>query len=163
MEIVAICGSPRRKGNTATLLEAFLEGARESAANTVRFDPARMNIHDCDGDSACTKTAEAGCIQNDAMQEIYDALKKADAWVLATPVYFGHVASPLKRVIDRFFAFYTLEDGWHAAIGNNRRGAVIVVQADASSPMYVANYLADILLSLAKYSNKAWQHGIYFA
>lgn len=150
MEIVAICGSPRKNGNTATLIEAVLEGAREVGASTTRFDAARMNIGDCDADRACLQSAQAGCILQDDMQEIYEALRSADAWVFGCPVYFWNVAAPLKRVIDRLYAFYTEDGGWHLGLEGKRRGAVIVVQAEPEqeTPRRNADYLASVLRDL---------------
>ena len=150
MEIVAICGSPRRKGNTAALIEAALEGARDAGATTTRFDPAHLQIADCDADRMCLESAEASCIQNDDMQQIYDALRRAEAWIFACPVYFWNVSAPLKRVIDRLYAFYTEEGGWHLGLEGKRRGGVIVVQADEDQkiPKHVADYIATVLRDL---------------
>ena len=148
MEIVAICGSPRKQGNTATLIEALLDGAREAGAETTRFDPAEMSIQDCTAGDECLVSAEASCRIDDDMQQIYAALRRADVWVLATPVYHGHVTGTLKRVIDRLYAFYTTEGGeWRLGLSGRRRGAVIVVQADAEreTPRRVAEYLEGIL------------------
>ena len=150
MHVVAICASPRGGGNTATLVEALLEGARQAGATVVRFDPAKMSISDCDADRACLESAEAACILNDDMQAIYTALRRADAWVFATPIYFWHVTAPMKRVIDRLYAFYTEEGGWRLGLQGKRRGAVIVVQADSGSetPERVAAYLTQVLRDL---------------
>ena len=150
MEVVAICGSPRLKGNTATLVEALLEGAREKGAKTTRFNPTTMRIGDCDADRMCLESAEAGCILEDDMQQIYAALKRAEAWVFAAPVYFWNVAASLKRVIDRLYAFYTEEGGWHLGLEGTRKGVVIVVQADGEqeTPKRIAEYLASVLRDL---------------
>ena len=150
MEIVAICGSPRQSGNTATLVEAALAGARERGAATTRFDPARMRILDCDADRMCLESAEAGCILQDDMQQIYAALRRAEAWIFATPIYFWNVTAPLKRVVDRLYAFYTEEGGWRVGLEGKRRGAVIVVQADADRgvPERTAGYVASVLRDL---------------
>lgn len=150
MEITAICASPRPNGNTATLLEALLEGAREAGATTRRFDPAGMHISDCDADRSCLESAEAGCILEDDMQRIYSSLRRAEAWVFATPIYFWHVTASMKRVIDRLYAFYTEEGGWRLGLEGKRRGAVIVVQADSGkeTPEQVATYLATVLRDL---------------
>jgi multimeric flavodoxin WrbA len=150
MEVVAICGSPRRSGNTAALVEAALAGARERRARTTRFDAARMQIADCDADRMGLESAEAGCIIQDDMQQIYAALRRAEAWIFAAPVYFWNVAASLKRVIDRCYAFYTEEGGWRLGLEGKRRGAVIVVQADAEqeTPKRVADYLASVMRDL---------------
>jgi len=147
MEVVAICGSPRLKGNTATLVEALLEGARDAGASTTRLNPTTMDIADCDACRACLESAEAGCIIGDDMQQIYAALKRADAWVFAAPVYFWNVAASLKRVIDRLYAFYTEEGGWRLGLEGKRKGAVIVVQADEEqeTPKRLAEYLASVM------------------
>jgi len=150
MEIVAICGSPRGGGNTATLVEAMLEGAREGGATTTRFDPTKMRIADCDADGMCLESAEAGCIVQDDMQQIYGALRRAEGWIFAAPVYFWNLAAPLKRVIDRCYAFYTREGGWRLGLEGRRRGAVIVVQADAEqeTPKRIADYLVSVMRDL---------------
>lgn len=84
------------------------------------------------------------------MEQIYEALRRADAWVFGCPVYFWNVAAPLKRVIDRLYAFYTEEGGWHLALEGKRRGAVVVVQADAEqeTPRRNAEYIASVLRDL---------------
>jgi multimeric flavodoxin WrbA len=147
MEVVAICGSPRKHGNTATLIEALLEGAREQGAKTTRFDAAALNIGDCDADGACLTSPEAECVLQDDMQDIYEALRRAEVWVFACPVYFWNVPASIKRVIDRLYAFYTREGGWQLGLEGNRRGAVIVVQADPDqeTPTRVADYLSTVL------------------
>ena len=148
MEVVAICGSPREDGNTAALIEALLDGAREAGAETTRFDPAKMKILDCIADDKCLDGPEARCILDDDMEHIYDALRRAEAWVLGTPVYHGHLTGTLKRVIDRLYAFYTNEGGeWRLALEGERRGGVIVVQADRGleTPERVAQYLEEVL------------------
>ncbi len=148
MEVVAICGSPREHGNTATLIEALLEGAREHGAETTRFDPAKMRILDCTAGDECLATAETACRLDDDMQQVYAALRRAEMWVLGTPVYHAHVTGTLKRVIDRFYAFYTSEGGeWRLGLTEQRRGAVIVVQADPEpeTPRRVAEYLEQVL------------------
>ena len=148
MEIVAICGSPRENGNTATLIEAVLDGARERGATTTRFDPAKMRILDCDASAECLVSPDGGCKVDDDMQHIYSALRRADVWVLGTPVYHAHVSGTLKRVLDRFYAFYTNEGGeWRLGLQGKRRGIVIVVQADPEieTPRRVAEYLEQFL------------------
>lgn len=150
MEVVAICGSARLKGNTAALVEALLAGAREAGATTTRFNPTTMKIGDCDADRMCLESAEAGCVQDDDMQQVYAALKRADAWVFAGPVYFWNVSASLKRVVDRLYAFYTEEGGWHLGLEGTRKGAVIVVQADGEqeTPKRIADYVASVMRDL---------------
>jgi len=147
---VRLAGPPRAGGLPPTPLAAVAAGARELGATTTRFDPAKMRIGDCDADGMCLDSAEAGCIQDDDMQQIYAALRRADAWVFAGPVYFWNVSAPLKRVIDRLFAFYTREGGWHMGLEGTRRGVSIIVQADedVESPKRLAEYVASVMRDL---------------
>ena len=74
-KIVILNGSPRRKGNTSALVEAFTEGA-ESAGNTVtEFFLDSMNIHGCKGCFGGGKDPEHPCVQRDDMEKIYPAYK----------------------------------------------------------------------------------------
>ncbi len=146
MHIVALCGSPRR-GNTDALLNALAEGAAEAGATFTRFDLPKLDIKPCRACRACLKRAESTCVQHDDMIQVLAALRGADAWVLATPVYFWHVSASMKLAIDRFFSFFTTEGGWQLALPGEQRGAVIVVQADADreTPERVAEYLSTTL------------------
>jgi multimeric flavodoxin WrbA len=146
MHIVALCGSPRR-GNTDALLKALIEGAAEAGATVTRFDLPKLEIKPCRACRACLKTPEARCIQHDDMIQVLEALREADAWVLATPVYFWSVSGSMKLAIDRFFSFFTDQGGWQLALPGERRGAVLVVQADPDqeTPDKVAGYLESVL------------------
>ena len=35
------------------------------------------------------------------MSEVYEKLQRADAWILGSPVYQGHVSGQLKTLLDR--------------------------------------------------------------
>lgn len=48
-KIVILNGSPRAKGNTAGLIDAFAKGAEQAGHEIVRFDLQRMDIHPCLG------------------------------------------------------------------------------------------------------------------
>jgi multimeric flavodoxin WrbA len=147
MHVVALCGSPRPRGNTATLIDAILEGAAEAGATTTRFDLAKLDVRGCRACDACLKTAEAKCVQQDDMTRILEALRTADAWVLGTPVYYAHLSGYLKTAIDRMYSLWTTEGGWQLGLSGTRRGAVVVVQADPEkeTPAKVADYVASVI------------------
>lgn len=147
MHIVALCGSPRKHGNTATLIDAILAGAAEAGATVTRYDLAHLDVRGCRACDACLKTAEATCVQQDDMSHILEALRTAGAWVLGTPVYYAHLSGYLKIAIDRMYSFWTTEGGWQLALPGTRRGAVVVVQADPEqeTPTKVADYVASVI------------------
>ena len=101
--IVILSGSSRKGGNTDMLAAAFKEGAESVGKNVALFRVADMNIGGCTGCEHCFD--EVGvCVQNDDMLEILDALRKADALVLASPVYYMTITAQLKLAVDRIYA-----------------------------------------------------------
>lgn len=101
--ILVIKGSPRKNGNTSAMADAFARGAQESGNTVTEFILRDKNIGDCLGCGACQGNGGV-CVQKDDMTEIYDAMKKADVIVFASPVYFYTWTSLMKRVIDRTYA-----------------------------------------------------------
>jgi multimeric flavodoxin WrbA len=101
--IVVLSGSPRKGGNTDTLAEAFVDGAKSAGKQVTVFRVADMKIGGCLGCGHCFE--EPGvCVQKDDMVQILEAMKTADALVLASPVYFWGVTAQLKLAIDRTYA-----------------------------------------------------------
>lgn len=89
MKIVAVNGSPRLgKGNTALLLNSFIEGMEDAGAEVELFYASRMTIKPCGcGSMRCWYATPGECPMRDDLEWLYPKLKAADALVLATPVY----------------------------------------------------------------------------
>lgn len=99
--IVVLSGSPRKDGNTALLVQAFVQGAEET--NTVEIiSVADYKVNPCTGCNACMQTEKHACVQQDDMAQIFVKIKKADVLVIASPVYFYGISAQLKALIDRF-------------------------------------------------------------
>ena len=98
--IVLLSGSPRKGGSTDKLADAFVKGAESAGKSAALFRTADMAINFCIGCSHCFE--EKGvCIHKDDMQIILDAIRKADALVFASPVYYCGVSAQLKLALDR--------------------------------------------------------------
>ena len=105
MKIIGFIGSPRKEGNTAWVINKILEGAKEQGAETQAWYASDLNISPCIGCLSCVESN--GCVINDDMQKLYDALKQADALVLGSPVYMGQMSAQAKIFTDRLFAQIT--------------------------------------------------------
>jgi multimeric flavodoxin WrbA len=104
-EILVLTGSPRRKGNSDKLADAFIRGA-VSAGNTVhKFETAFMDIHGCRGCNACLTNRTEPCMIKDDFYQLIPHIEKSEAAVFASPVYFLGVSAQLKAVWDRFHSF----------------------------------------------------------
>ena len=104
MYVLAINGSPRVGGNTDILLDRVLEGAEAKGAkiekvilNDLKFSPCQEceNVRD-----------DGSCIIEDDMQDLYRKVQKADAIILASPIFFGSLSAQTKMMIDRFQCFW---------------------------------------------------------
>ena len=106
VEVLAVNGSPsKEKGNTARLLESFLEGTREAGAFTRVIYTRDIDPRPCTGEMNCWYRTPGQCHQKDGMQEIYPILRKADILVLATPVYIplpGEMQNFINRMCPLF-------------------------------------------------------------
>ena len=104
MKIIGFIASPRKEGNTAWIVNKILEGAKEQGAETQSWYCSDREIKPCRGCFACHKGDHRGCIINDDMQKLYDALEHADALVLGSPIYMGQMSAQAKIFTDRLFA-----------------------------------------------------------
>lgn len=104
MFVLGLQGSPRKKGNTASLLAAFLEEAGNLGARTRQLDVAKLNINPCQECGTCER--KGFCPLDDDMQEVYRLLWKADFIVMATPIFFYGPTAQLKALIDRSQALW---------------------------------------------------------
>ncbi len=102
MKILGISCSPRKRGNTVSLLEETLRGAAENGADVELFSVSGKNIRGCDGCYACFAKGE--CHIQDDMQPLYEKLIDADGIVFGTPIYMYGMTAQAKAIIDRTFA-----------------------------------------------------------
>ena len=98
--IVAIYGSPRRKGNTATLLKKAIEGARDSGAEVEEIVLRDLKISPCLEIYGCMQAGE--CAIKDDFQIVRDKILASQGLILASPVFFYTVSSHTKILMDRF-------------------------------------------------------------
>jgi len=99
IKVLGIAGSPRRRGNTETLLDRFLAGAEVAGAEVEKIVVSRLDIAGC---IACNGCWDDGlCIVQDDFQDVYDKLVAADVIALASPLFFWNVTAQVKALIDR--------------------------------------------------------------
>lgn len=86
MKILAINGSPRKKGHTVELLESALGAARERGAQTTLIHLADYDIRHCKGCYACARSA---CSQRDDMPRLLADIQtcQADGALYGAPVF----------------------------------------------------------------------------
>lgn len=104
MKILALLGSPRKRGNSEILLESFLHGAKQAGATTETIRLCGIKINPCLGCGGCDKTGK--CVQDDDMIPLYDKIIHTDRIVLASPIYFYSITAQAKAFVDRTQALW---------------------------------------------------------
>ena len=98
--LVAIYGSPRRKGNTAALLARAVAGARDAGAEVEEFVLRDLKISPCLEIYKC-KTDDGRCAIRDDFDTVRDAMLAADGLMIASPIFFYTVSAHTKALMDR--------------------------------------------------------------
>lgn len=104
-KILVLSASPRQGGNSDTLCDQLIKGAKEVGHETEKIDVHHQKIGFCMACYACKKTGQ--CVQKDDMDIILEKMVNSDVIVLSTPVYFYSMDGQLKTFIDRTLPRYT--------------------------------------------------------
>lgn len=99
IKILAIYGSPRRKGNTALLLKQAVRGARDAHATVEEIVLRDLKISPCLEIYGCRETGR--CVIQDDFQPLYDKLLGCQGLLLASPIFFYTVSAITKSMMDR--------------------------------------------------------------
>ena len=102
MKVQGISCSPRKGGNTETLIKEALEGSRSESAEGELFSVAGKDIKPCDGCQTCVKTSH--CHIKDDMQELFQKMTEADGIIFGTPIYFYSMSAQAKAIMDRTYS-----------------------------------------------------------
>lgn len=103
MLIVGLNASPNEDGLTASMLKQTLEGAAQAGAETALVHMKTLDLLACrqcgNGWGLCR--SEGRCIIEDDFQALREQLRRANAIVISTPVYYGEVSEVAKSFLDR--------------------------------------------------------------
>lgn len=154
MYVLGICGSPRKNGNSETLLNKVLEGAKSKGLEIEKICLSELEIALCQECGGCDLTGK--CVIDDDMQKIYPKLFKCDMLLLASPIFFMGLTAQTKAFIDRcqclWVAKYKLKKvPWDRE--NKRKGVFISVCGSNFSNMFES----------AKYTVKAFFNTLDFS
>ena len=114
MKVMAFNGSPRKKWNTATLLEKALEGAGSQGAETKLLHLYDLNYKGCISCFACKTVGGKSygrCAVKDDLTPILQAVLDVQLLIFGSPIYYGTVTGQMRSFMERlFFPFSTYTD-----------------------------------------------------
>jgi len=137
---IAIAGSPRRNGNSTTLLKEALKATEESGLRTELIHLNDLSYRGCQACMGCEKTGQ--CVTKDDMSGIYEKLLEAKVWIFASPIYFCSVSGQMKTFFDRLYCWAQPA----FKLPGTRRGAFIVTYEAKESDFY-----AEVARRLVRY------------
>jgi multimeric flavodoxin WrbA len=111
MKIMAFNGSPRKKWNTATLLQKALEGAVSLGAETELIHLYDLNYKGCISCFACKTMGSKSygkCAVKDDLTDVFSKVEQANAIILGSPIYWGTVSGEMKSFMERLLFQYLL-------------------------------------------------------
>lgn len=102
MKVVAINGSARKDGNTASLIKRVFVELQKEGIETEMIQLGGNLIRGCMACRKCFENKDQRCaVKNDMMNDIIAKMLAADGIILGSPTYFANVSTEIKAVIDR--------------------------------------------------------------
>ena len=146
MKVIGINASPRKGANTQTLVEAILAGAAQEGAHTRLVNLRDLTINGCIGCEGCKKHL-GKCVQKDDLSPLLQEMTTYDAIVMGTPVYWFHVTSQFKMLVDRLYSFLefkkdpqTGQPAINSAFPGGRRLLIVISRGDPEPPAFFPHF-----------------------
>jgi multimeric flavodoxin WrbA len=122
-EVIAINGSPRKKWNTATLLNKALEGAASRGAETELIHLYDLNYKGCISCFACKLKdgkSYGKCAYKDDLTPILERIEQVDAIILGSPIYLGASTGEMRSFMERLIFPYLVYDENYSTLFNKK-------------------------------------------
>jgi multimeric flavodoxin WrbA len=163
--ILAIHGSPRRNGNTSTLLKRAVEGAMSMGANVEEIILRDLKMSPCLEIYGCKE--QGRCAIQDDFQVVYEKLLNCDGLMLASPIFFYTVSAHTKIFMDRCQSLWVKKYWSAAATGtppnfenNPKKGLFISVGATRGKRLFEGT-LFTVRYFLDTLDMKLWRSLLY--
>ena len=151
-KILAVYGSPRRKGNTALLLKQAVQGARDAGAVVDEVVLRDLDMSPCLEIYGCKENGK--CVILDDFQKVCDQLLACNGLMLASPIFFYTVSAHTKILMDRCQSLwvkkYWIDKVPYGHREVKRRGLFISVGATKGKKLFdgtlhTVRYFFDVL------------------
>lgn len=136
--VLAIIGSPKKKGQTIEQLNVFEHYLNEHDGITVEnLFLSDYDFKDCIGCNLCFDKGEDHCPLQDDRDLVLSKILVADAVIWVSPIYAMHISYLLKKCLDRF-AFLC-----HRPAFESKKAFILIVKGDQFKPSieYLKTYL----------------------
>ena len=133
MKVIAINGSPRMNGNTATALKARTDELERQGIETETIEIGNKSIHGCIACNHCFRSEGNRCVfQDDLVNETAQKMREADGFILGCPTYYAGIPGTMKSFLDRVFytssRYFRLKVATSCAVVRRAGGVDVVHQ-----------------------------------
>ena len=109
MDFYIINGSPRKKYNTAELLENAGQGIKDELKDTTDVNIHQIHLYDLDykGCKSCFHCKRIGgkyyakCPIKDDLLDLIPKIQNSDGIILGSPIYFGDITGEMRSFLER--------------------------------------------------------------
>jgi|SRR5208337_2198824 len=147
MNVLAINGSPRKKWNTATLLQHAIEGAASKGAETELVHLYDLDFKGCTSCFACKLKGGKSygkCALQDELTPILEKIEDVDALILGSPIYFGNVTGEMRCFMERLLFPYLTYTRPPASLYPKKIPTAFIYTMNVSEQLMKENYGAFI-------------------
>jgi multimeric flavodoxin WrbA len=148
MKTIVINASPRKKWNTAEVLESAQKGAESVGAETEFINLYDLVFKGCRSCLVCKlKDKPKGkCYYNDEASPLIEKILDADALLIGSPIYFGEPTSEFRALLERLiFCVMSYDDGSSYFMGKVNVGIFYTMNAPLE---FFENSMKDSLSSI---------------
>lgn len=102
MKVIAVYGSPRKDGNSNTLLKEAVRGAKDAGHEVIEYYLNDMNVKGCQGCRTCRKE-NCFCVVQDDLKDYWDQVQEAGALMVSAPNYCSLLCGPVVTYMNRHY------------------------------------------------------------
>jgi len=101
MKVIAINGSPRKKGNTEILIREVLKVLEKNGIETELIQIGGKKVNSCVACMKCKTEKDGQCHKkNNLLNEVLLKMVGADGILIGSPVYFSDITPETKALLD---------------------------------------------------------------
>lgn len=149
MKFYAINGSPRKNKNTATLLQAALDGAKSAGATEIEIIHLYgMEYKSCISCFQCKKLGGKSygkCALKDSLSPVLERLAGADGIIFGSPIFYGNITGKMKSFMERLLFPYSVYDAQYSSIAPKRMPTSFIYTMNFThAQMHEMNYTQNL-------------------
>lgn len=165
MKIVAINGSPRRTGNSAQMLKAYVAGvlSENPEAEVEYVDLYTLKFTGCTSCFSCKRKNGAfygKCPIKDGIHDLINAVYDADAVAIAAPIYIGDVNAYTKCFLERLIFSRTTYRLSHESLAEKPVPATMIYTMNCPKEVVAQIGYDRILENNDRYVGHALRHPV---